>query len=109
VKTKVTIGGVVYPASFTTLDRYELGKAGTLGAITNLKSVEDWQRLETMADFMAACVRRAGTAMTKEELLLAAEPTEIEGIFLGIAILLGLKPETAEEAIPNAVSPGTPA
>lgn len=99
----VTVGGQVYPAQFTALDMRDLGRAGVMRQLARLPELEGWERLDCMASFISASVRRAGGTMTADGLLLVLKPEEREPLFAAIPELLGIPPEDAGS--PNAGSP----
>lgn len=103
----VTVGGQSFPASFTALDMRDLGKAGVMRQLAKMPELEGWERLDAMASFISACIRRAGGKMTADELLLVLKPEEREALFGAIPDLLGIPKE--EGAGPNGASPGSTA
>lgn len=103
----VNVGGQVHQAVFTALDMRDLGRAGVMRLLAKLPELEGWERLDVMASFISACIRRAGGAMTADELLLVLRPEEREPLFEAIPDLLGVPKEASES--PNAGSPGSTA
>ncbi|MEY2667648.1 MAG: hypothetical protein RJA59_286 [Pseudomonadota bacterium] len=103
----IVAGGVEHAVSFTLLDMRDLGKAGVMARLRKLGEVEEWERMDAMAAFISACVRRAGGKMTADELLLVVKPEEVKDLYAAIPTLLGVKEDEATD--PNAPSPGTTA
>jgi hypothetical protein len=104
---KIVAGGVEHAVSFTLLDMRDLGKAGVMARLRKLGELEEWERMDAMAAFISACVRRAGGKMTADELLLVVKPEEMKDLYASIPTLLGVKEDEAKD--PNAPGPGTSA
>lgn len=104
---KIVAGGVEHAVSFTLLDKYELGVAGVMKKLAELGTIEPYERERAVAEFVSACVRRAGGKMTWEDLLLVVTPDEFNALAVAIPALLGVKEEVAGD--PNAPGPGTTA
>ena len=102
----VIVGGQSFPVSFTALDMRDLGRAGVMRRLAHLPELEGWERLDCMAEFISACIRRAGGTMTSEGLLLAMKMDESEKLFAAIPELLGVGKGSPS---PNAGSPGSTA
>ena len=102
----VTVGGQTYQAVFTALDMRDLGKAGVMRQLAKFPELDAWERLDAMAAFMAACIRRGGGTMTADDLLLVMRPEEHEPLLDAIPELMGI-PKGA--ASPNVERPGSTA
>jgi hypothetical protein len=107
---EVIIGGKTYPiASLKLVDVRDLGKIGVVKKMVQFVELEPWEQTDAIAEIIATSVRRAGTYLTADELLAAADPPDRAKFLPLVGEILKASGFMTSEAIadPNGQSPGT--